>query len=193
MFVEVVNQNQAVIVLVRCFEDTELEAVKMRSAVLKEVHKVKAKHCPATKAVVSIIVKPTLHVNGSLAQPIQKVTMEDLVHAINEGSKRVLDNSVQHLYINKDLLCFEPYVGIKKSKLLRSFLDPDEVNEFIPEEVLSSISALLEEAGAQPRHAKQVIQQVSDKLITYQTLRNLFDMYSVLQVSCNFLMVSHVM
>ena len=60
VLVEVTNQNQTVIVLVRCFKDTELEAVRLRSAVLKEVHKAKAKHSSATKANEYVICNPSL-------------------------------------------------------------------------------------------------------------------------------------
>ena len=87
MLVEVTNQNQVVIVLVRCLEDTELEAIKMRSAVLKEVHNVKERHCQATKADEFFFYNLTLDDHGSLVDPPQKITMKKLVSAIIAGKK----------------------------------------------------------------------------------------------------------
>ena len=175
-----INQSQAVLVFVRCFRDKELEAVKMHSAVLNEVYEVKAKHCPATKAIEFIIVDTQLNEHGSLAEFTQKVAMKELVSAINSGSLYVQDTSFQHHLINKNLLCFEPYAGIG-NKLLTSIFDTDEANETFSEEILSSISVLQAEAGAQTRHTEYIIQLVNrfNKPIVYQNLRDLFDMYSL--------------
>ena len=177
MLVEVVNQNQAVIVLVRCFEDTELDAVKLQSAILKEVSKVKEKHCPKTKTIEFIICDPSFNDQGSLTEPIQKVSVREIVSAIIKGSPRVQDTLFQHHLINKHLLCYEPYVGIG-GELLTSLFDIDKANETVSEEDLLRIPDLQKTAGAQSRHTEYVMQQVS-RPIVYQDLRKLFNMYSV--------------
>ena len=177
MLVEV-NQNQAVNVLVRCLEDAELEAVKLRSAVLKEVFEVKANHCPKTEAVEFVLLNPSYNGHDSLAEPVQKVAMKDITSAVIKGSRHVQDNTFQHHLINKSLLCFESYVGIG-NEILSQLFDIDAANEIVSEEFLSHIRDLQIKAGAQLHHTNHIIQSASKKPITYQDLRKLFDMYSV--------------
>ena len=176
MLVEVTNQNQAVIVLVRCLSDTELKAIRLRSAVLKEVHKVKAKHSPATKAIEIVIYNPSLDENGTLTEPVKKVAMNEIAASISKGEKYVQDNSFQHHLINKDLLCFEPYTGID-SETLMSLFDPDEAGKIVPDNILSS-SFNEPEPDALPRQFKEMIRKLN-KPISYEHLRNLFDEYSI--------------
>ena len=177
MLVEIVNQNQAVNVLVRCFKESELDAVRLRSAVLKEVFKVKEKHCPKTKVLEYIICDPHFNNNGSLSESVQKVAMTEIISAIIKGSPRVQDTSFQYHVINKSLLCFEPYVGIG-DELLTSLFDIDKANETVPEDFVSRITGLQKAASAQVHHTDFVMQQVN-KPIAYQDLRILFDKYSI--------------
>ena len=178
MLVEVINQYQVVNVLVRCFEDTEIEAVKLRSAILKEIFKVKAKHCPKTKVTEFMICNPKFDSHGHLAKPIHKIAMRAIVSAIIDGSSRIRDASLfQHFLMNKNLLCFESYVGIG-GELLTSLFDIDKADETVSEEDLSRISDLQKKAGAQSRHTDYIMQQVSGPIV-YQDLRKLFGMYSI--------------
>ena len=177
MLVEVVNQNQAVHVLVHCFEDTEQETVKLRSAILKEIFKVKEKHCSRTKVIEYIIRDPSFNDHGLLAESVQMIAMKEIVFAIIKGSHRVQDTSFQHHVINKDLLCFEPYVGIG-NELLISLFDIDKSVEIVPEEVMSHVANLQKTAGAQSRHTDFMMRQVNQPTV-YQDLRKLFDMYSI--------------
>ena len=95
VLVEVINQNQTMIVLVRCFKDTELEAIRLRSAVLKEVHKAKAKHSSATKANEYVMCNLSLDERGLLNKPIKKVAVKDIATAIIKGVKYVQDDLFQ--------------------------------------------------------------------------------------------------
>ena len=179
MLVEVVNQNQTVNVLVRCLEGAELEAVKLRSAVLKEVFDVKVKHCPKTEAVEFVLLNPSYNDHSSLAEPVQKVAMKDIASAVIKGSRHVKDNLFQHHLINKSLLCFEPYVGIG-DEILSQLFDIDTANEAVSEEFLSCITDLQIKAGAQLQHTDDIVQSARKAgPIVYQDLRKLFDMYSV--------------
>ena len=179
MLVEVTNQNQSVIVLVRCFKDTELEAIKLRSAVLKEVFKVKAKHSPATKVIEFVIYNPSLDENGSLTEPVKKVAMNEIAASITNCVKYVQDNSFQHHCINKDLLCFEPYTGIDNNTLT-SLFDPDETGKNVPDNILSSLFNKPEsdDQAKLTEQFKKLIKNLS-KPISYEHLRNLFDEYSI--------------
>ena len=177
MLVNVVNQNQAVIVLVRCFEGTELEAIKMRSAVLKEVFRVKEKHCPATKVNEFLVCNPTLNENGSLAEPTKKVPTSEIVSAINSGVNYVQDSSFQHVLL-RDLLYFEPYAEIE-NEMLKSLFDPDEENRHVPHEILSSLTHVhAPEKQKKIDHFKQLVSKL-DESILYRNLRELFDKYSI--------------
>ena len=179
MLVEVTNQNQTVIVLVRCFKDTELEAIKLRSAVLKEVFKVKAKHSPATETIEFVICNPSLDENGSLTKPVKKVAVNEIAGAITKGVKYVQDNSFQHHRIIEDLLCFEPYAGIA-NKTMMSLFDPDEARIKIPDDILSTLFNETESV-AEPRHIEQFKERIDSfsKPVLYEDLRNLFDEYSI--------------
>ena len=180
MLVEVTNQNQVVIVLIRCLEDKELEAIKMRSAVLKEVHDVKKRHCQATKADEFFFCNPTVDDHGSLVDPPQKVAMNKLVPAIIAGEKNVQSTSLQYNLINKDLLCFEPYaeIGSPENLMLLSCFDPDKAQETVPEYVLSSLYDKTYACGGLIDQFKQLIGTLN-KPVLYQDLRDLFDKYSI--------------
>ena len=181
VLVEVTNQNQTVIVLVRCFKDTELEAIRLRSAVLKEVHKAKAKHSSATKANEYVMCNPSLDERGSLNEPVKKVAVKDIATAIIKGVKYVQNDLFQHHLINQDLLCFEPYTGIDE-KTLTSLFDPDEASQKVPDDILSSLFSE-SELDTQPRNIKQFKEMIGklkfNSPILYEHLRDLFDEFSI--------------
>jgi ankyrin repeat protein len=177
MLLEVVNQNQVVNVLVRCFEDSELDAVRLRSAILKEVFKVKEKHCPKTKVIEYIICDPHFNDCGSLSESVQMVHMREIISAIFNGSSYVQDTSFQYHVINKSLLCFEPYVGIG-DELLTLLFDIDKANETVADDFVSRITDLQKRAFAQEHHTNFMMQQVKNPIV-YRDLQILFDKYSI--------------
>lgn len=190
MLVEVANQNQLVLVLVRCIEDAELGAIRLRSAVVKEVHKVKEMYCSATKTTEFVIYKPTLDNCGSLSKSTQKVSMNKLVSAIKSGVHNVQSTLCQYIVINRNLLCFEPYAEIG-DELLTSLFDSDKANRNISNEILSN---LYSQVHAVPSHVIQFKKLVSElgNPISHRNLRELFDKYSIFhgrnpKVSCRHL------
>ena len=182
VLIEMINQNQELTVFIRSLQDSELETVKLRSSVLKEINEVKRKYCPASKTTEFIIVDPVFDENGSLVPPLKHVSLEALAKAISSSKPQyhVLDNTQQYHHINKNLLCLEPYAGIG-SAILSSIFNVESTHEVISENMMSKIFSLLSKAGAQKshiEHMKKLVLQLN-KPVVYQTLRDLFNLYSL--------------
>ena len=204
--VEVVEQNTVVIVLVRCLDGHEMEAVKLRSAVIKEVHETKAKHCPYLK-VNEYLINPSSLAKFRESQvnmsQVDKICITELAASISSGAPCVQDVISRPLHINKTILHFEPYAGIGKSpELLASLFDPDKAEEQVPQKVLSEFANLTHEAGAQPNQIAHIMSIPSRETAQsrraepddpsmqlfrlfmygvgkYKSLHELFDLYSI--------------
>ena len=174
MLVEVIDQNQAVIVLVQCFEEAELKAVQLRSSVLKEISNVKAKHCPATKTKEYIIDHPILDENGSLVRPNIMIDICELATAICDGEHHVQSTTCQHHEI-ENLLCFEPYVCARREKLKELF-DSEKEDNSITKEKLKRL--LISDANVQSRHFHKLVDKLGEPVV-YERLQELFDEFSI--------------
>ena len=179
MYVEVTNQNQKVIVVVRCREGAELTAVELRSAVVQEVYSVKAKYSARTKANEFVICNPMFDGDGLFVEPVRKVAMKNLALAIKKASPYVGDTLHYQYHINKDLLYFEPY-SVVSSDLLATLFDSSKASETVPEEMLRKIATSLKNAGTHLQHIEHIMQllEVSEP-IAYHNLRDQFDKYSL--------------
>jgi hypothetical protein len=177
MYVEIRNQNRNVIVIIQCLDGAELTAVKLRSAVIREVYNVKAKYAARTKTNEFIIHNPKFNGGGLLVEPIHKVPMKNLALAIKNGSPFVGD--AQHQYFINKVLCIEPYTGVG-SDLLTILLDSSKASEIVLEETFRNIAVSLKNAGAHPQHIECFTQLLRDnEPIDYHNLRDLFDKYSL--------------
>ena len=179
MCVEMRNQNQNVIVIVQCLEGAELTAVELRSAIIQEVYSVKAKYAARTKTDEFVVCNPKFNGNGLLVEPIHKVHMKDFALAIKNGSPYVGDTLHHQYHINKDILCFEPYMGVSHS-LIATLFDSSKACEKVSEETFCNIATSLKKAGAHPEHIEHVMQLLrANESIDYHNLRDLFDKYSI--------------
>ena len=179
ILVEMIDQNQGLIVFVRCRQESEVEAVKFRSAILKEISEVKEKHCRATKVTQFVIVNPHFNEEGLLPKNTQKVSVKSLLSAIRNGEVSVNDTECEVHYIN-ELLIFEPYAGIQRNFLTKLF-NVDSLQETASEDIKSKLSKYFKNADANPKHIDHVIQEIHDhdQPIVYQNIREVFDKYSV--------------
>ena len=178
MLVEVIDQNKMVVFFLRCLKHPELKAIELRSAVIKEVIEVKSKYCPATGAQESFLCNPRLDERGSLVKPFQEISRKELASAVISGDDTVKDTTGQYVYINKSLLCFEPYAEID-SEFLKSMFDPEQADQLVPDDILSSLyTKSADQVRPIVTKFKEKISEL-ERPVLYQHLRNLFDKHSV--------------
>ena len=184
--VEVIDQNQTTLLFLRCVKDpnSELKAIELRSAILKEIGDVKEKCCPATKVREFVFSRPTLDEKGSLVilgKSVQKVVLKDLVSAITSGEQYTEDTSSQYVSIcSRDLLYFESYAEIDHNIMFSSLFDPDKEHDTVSEDNLSRLFEATHDHDHPQLIAefKQLVSQMR-RPVVYQNLRYLFDKYSI--------------
>ena len=178
MLVEVTDQNKTVVFFLRCLKHPELKAIELRSAVIKEVIEVKSKYCPTSGAQESFLCNPSLDERGSLVKPSQDISKKELASAVINGDDTVKDTTGQYVYINKSLLCFEPYAETD-SEFLKSMLDPEQADQPVPDDILSSLyTKSADQLRPIVTKFKEKISEL-ERPISYQHLRDLFDKYSI--------------
>ena len=111
VLVEIIEEKTIALVLVRCFEGQELEAVKLRTAVLKKVWEAKIEFCPKIDTNEYLIhpSKLTSASRSSQTFDTHRISMTEIAQTIVEGSPFVIcPSNNKPLALNK-LLYFEPY------------------------------------------------------------------------------------
>ena len=170
MLVQVIDQNQVVLVLVRCLKMSEMKAVKLRSAVLKEVFNVKRKHCQACKTIEYVICDPSLDDSGLMKEPVM-IAMQNLASSLHSDPPYdgVEDTNGQYHLIEEELLYFEPYACVGK-EMLKDLFDPDKASESLKKEELKDLT--------RSKQFHQLVDELEEPVV-YQSARLLFDRYSV--------------
>ena len=169
MLVQVIDQNQVVLVLVRCLKKSEMKAVELRSAVLKEVLNVKRKHCQSCKTIEYVIRDPNLDDSGLMKEPVNMIAMHNLASALHYDTPYVEDTNSQYHLIEQELLYFEPYACVGK-EMLKDLFDPDKASKSLKKEELRD--------KTQSKQFHQLVDELEEPA-AYHSVRLLFDRYSV--------------
>ena len=144
VLVEIIEEKTIAIVLVRCFEGQELEAVKLRTAVLKKVWEAKKEFCPKVDTNEYLLHPSELTNISGISQSFDthRISMTEIAQTIIEGSPFVIcPSNNKPLGLNK-LLFFEPYSRMDKQHVM-SFFSKDNADDPIPPDTLLSLSSFL--------------------------------------------------
>ena len=141
--VEVVDYMSAVVVMVGCMKDTELDGVRLRSEIIKTVLEVKEEHSKVITTTESIISPGELksYPLGRINQ-LQSFPMYALSRAISKNDNFVIhkqDSANINQKSIKELLYFEPYACLNKAILTELFDDSNSDSE-VSENFLSDIA-----------------------------------------------------
>ena len=119
MLVEVVEQTSAVLMLCRSFEGKEMEAVKLRSAVLKKILDTKEEFCPSTETEEYLLHPSALKCSGypDISKPDAKIHISEVAQAVSNGEPCIIDSN-QHPIPLEQILHFDPYLLIGKDSIL---------------------------------------------------------------------------
>ena len=205
VLVEIIEEKTIALVLVRCFEGQELEAVKLRTAVLKKVWEAKIEFCPKIDTNEYLIHPSELTSASRSSQTFDthRISMTEIAQTIVEGSLFVIcPSSNKPLALNK-LLYFEPYSRMDKQHVAL-FFSKDNSDDPIPPDTLLSLSSFLHavyhhlvkvlkipasELGYHAEkwrdHPVQMLHHLFEswtsrrKQPTFQTLRSEFNEYSI--------------
>ena len=83
---ELIEEKTVVLVLVHCFKGQELEAVKLRTAVLKKVWEAKQEFCPKVEANEYLIHPSEIRQISSQTLKSPKISITEIAQTIIEGS-----------------------------------------------------------------------------------------------------------
>ncbi len=149
VLVELIKQNTAVLLLVRCFKDHEIEGVKLRSQIIHTILEAKDQFCPKAKVTEFILAECSQY-----PQDFEmKIQMFEIAQSIAQADEFVVDSRQDPLRLT-DLLFYDPYLQIGE-KLIEK-LWSEECSE---EEVPSTF--LLELSKAQTTHMHQIAKILS--------------------------------
>ena len=138
---ELVEDKTLVLVLVRSFKGQELEAVKLRTAILKMILEVKQEFCPRITPD-EYLVHPSDLADVNLQMfKMHRISITEIAQTIIDGCPFVLDSSNKPLSLDS-LLCFEPYSRIDLEHL-SMFFSKDKADDIIPTETLYNLSRFL--------------------------------------------------
>ena len=141
VLVEVTQQNTAVVVLLKCQQETteDMGFFKLRSSLIEEVRSIKSKHCPSLETTESLI--PTDHIQQYPLQAFPELPISTIADAIANKHRGIIHPDSGNFLSLKELLLFDPFenFGIDLLQLLSSrYQESREVK--VPENVLHAIS-----------------------------------------------------
>ena len=179
MLVEIVEQNTAVVLLMRFTEGLEIEGVKLRSKIIKKILVTKKEFCQNVE-VTEFVLPKTVQYPINIHQAA-KISISEVARAFTHNYPIVIDLKQKNHLLSK-LLYYEPPLDSKSIEYLWS--ETDEQKE-VSSELLLNISQSLEK----PTHkemrerGKELIEQIDSYLnrdkMSYEALRKLIGSFSI--------------
>ena len=138
--VEVIEQNQAVVVMVRSckYATSELECIRLRSSVIKKVLQAKKTFCPNTFTAESLIHPQCLQYPLACIAKIILFPLPIVTQAIVEAEPFAVSDDNKTFSVEK-LILFEPYFHFDQSHL-KTIFDPDNEQKQIQDDTLQNIT-----------------------------------------------------
>jgi ankyrin repeat protein len=222
IMVELIEEKTVVLMLVRCFKGQELEAVKLRTAVLRKIWKAKQEFCPMVEANEYLIHPSELRQISFQTMMSHTISISEIARTIIEGSPFVICPFNNKPLPLDTLLYYEPYSRMGKDHIEMLFSNKN-INVSIPPESLLSLSNFLHpvyqhlvtvlqiplaELGYHKEkwhdHPVQLLHHLFESWTsrreqpTFGTLRSEFDQYSIFfgrdpLVSVKILILHHIL
>ena len=142
VLVEVIEEKTIALVLVRCFKGQELEAVKLRTAVLKKVWEAKKEFCPRINTNEYLVHPSELASFCSQTFCTNRISMTEITQTIIEGSPFVICPSNHKPLPLDTLLYYEPYSRMDEDHI-KMFFTKENANSSISPDTLYSLSNFL--------------------------------------------------
>ena len=127
--VEVLEQNQAVVVMMRCFQmlKSQVQCLHLRSSIIQKVLKAKDEFCPRVSTLESFIHPDDLQYPPKPGNETVLFHMSGIAQTVVEMNLCVHDDSdVGEIISTEELLLFEPYCDVGKNLIALLF---DQKNE----------------------------------------------------------------
>ena len=153
VLVEVIEQNTVVLLLMQCVEGQEMECVKLRSAIIKNILAAKEKFCSQVEMQEYFLKASGVSSYPTSIDKLTKVEMNEVIKTVQDAAPCILHQGGM-TSLNK-LLYFEPYSTLGK-KILTSIFDPENKDKIVPTEILLEISTLCHPALQHFTHMLQV-------------------------------------
>ena len=138
VLVEFLDEMSVVLVLIRCLKGQELEAVRVRSSVLKKIWETKCDLSPRVDVNEFILHAHDLSTSYPSMDEKQKINIIDVAQSVVENSHCVLDCTFKPISLDS-LLYFEPYSRISKEHTSALFSN-EKANEEIPSTTFLDLS-----------------------------------------------------
>ena len=154
VLVEQIEQNTVVLLLMRCVQGQEMECVKLRSAITRQILTAKKEFCSQVEIQEYFLKASDVSSYPTSVNKLAKVYMSEVVSTVNEGAQCILDHHGRMILLN-ELLYFEPFSKLGK-KLITAIFDPENNDKEVSKEILKDISDLHHNALQQFVHMLQV-------------------------------------
>ena len=142
VMVELVEDKTMITVLVRCLEGQELEAVKLRTAVLKKIWETKLEFCLKVNTD-EYLIHPSRLTNTYLQdQKLYSISIKEIAQTVIEASPCVICPSDNKPMPLDKLLYYEPYSRMDEEHV-RLLFSKENANTNIPTETMYSLSTFL--------------------------------------------------
>ena len=144
VFLEIVEQNTAVVLLMHCHEKREIHCVSLRSDIIEQILAVKEEFCKSTAVDEYILVNPSnpAIVTATDIDHCKKVNICDISVSVSKNEDFALDNFHKNVCLSK-LLYFDGLVSIGKQQIAKLF-DPELSETEVPNSFFLSIATSLE-------------------------------------------------
>ena len=138
--VEVVEQNQAVVVMIRCMNKirSKVECIRLRSSVIQEVLKAKEEFCPRLEIVESLLDPENLTYPPMPTKEMTRYSMHSIAQTLQSEGCCILNDSGDFVDAEK-LLYFDPFLNLR-SKVLKKLFSDDKSDALIKDDYLYDIA-----------------------------------------------------
>ena len=161
VFLELVEQNTAVVLLMHCQKNCEIQCVSLRSDIIKRIVDIKEEFCGSTAVdEYMFVINPSdpVIVTATDINRCKKVKISDISDSVANNRDFALDNFHRSVRLSK-LLYFDGLCCIEEQQIT-DLLDPELAEKEIPNSFFLSIATSLENRD----QYEQVVAMVKHKL-----------------------------
>ena len=175
VLVEVVEQNTAVVLLLRFIDGHELKGIELRSKIIEKILHTKEEFCPSSE-VMEFVIPQYLSYPANFCD-VRKVSIGEISQAMSEGNPCAFDSNHKSHKL-KSILHYDSYLQFDHSLIEYLWSNDDDQTE-VPSEQLSKLTKM--PTGEQMRVLGQelVIQIEGQEKISYRKLHEILGSFTI--------------
>ena len=175
VLVEVVEQNTAVVLLLRFIDGHELKGIELRSKIIEKILHTREEFCPSSEVREFVIPQCSSYPANFL--DVRKVSISEISQAMSEGNPCAFDSNYKSHKL-KSILHYDSYLQFDHSLIEYLWSNDDDQTE-VPSEQLSKLTKMPTGEQMGVLGQELVIQIEGQEKMSYRKLHEILGSFSI--------------